>query len=379
MIKRLKIKNFQSHKHTELALSPGVNVIVGRNMTGKSALLRALRLALYNKPEGSMFVRWGEKNAEVEIEYGGHIIKRIKGKQNVYEVDGSVFSGFGKTIPQEVIDVLGFSILQVDRNTYELNFDHPHDAPFFISETDATKGKIFSKLGERVLRDLLLLDKSIRAANAELRKLGSEKTVLIERATATEGTLAGFAPLEDADTLILQCDKSIAQAIGVEETIDVLERIKLELQVYAKDISLGERLTDIDLTPIEGALLKAGRLIEDIDSLEELQSSMAGLDAVIGNLEARSFVREDLPEASLEEAQSILTSVRELLAVQSSLGKFDRDIASLENHQQELSSVLQSAVDSYRDMLMKAKNCPICHRPVEEHDMGLIIKELTGE
>ena len=52
MIDKIKIENIQSHKNTELNLSNGINVIVGSSNNGKSAILRALYWAIYNRPLG---------------------------------------------------------------------------------------------------------------------------------------------------------------------------------------------------------------------------------------------------------------------------------------------------------------------------------------
>ncbi|MCK9524299.1 MAG: AAA family ATPase, partial [Limnochordia bacterium] len=39
MIEKLTLKNFQSHKHSELEFAPGLNAIIGQSDSGKSALL----------------------------------------------------------------------------------------------------------------------------------------------------------------------------------------------------------------------------------------------------------------------------------------------------------------------------------------------------
>ncbi|MEF2143934.1 MAG: AAA family ATPase, partial [Desulfovibrionaceae bacterium] len=43
MIQRIILDDFQAHKHTELALGPGVTVLTGPNNSGKSAIVEALR------------------------------------------------------------------------------------------------------------------------------------------------------------------------------------------------------------------------------------------------------------------------------------------------------------------------------------------------
>ena len=60
MIQSLHIKNLQSHKDSHLDFCEGVNVIVGPSDSGKSAILRALRWIVKNRPQGDVLrSHWG--------------------------------------------------------------------------------------------------------------------------------------------------------------------------------------------------------------------------------------------------------------------------------------------------------------------------------
>lgn len=378
MINRLHIKDFQSHVDTEISFSPHVNVIVGRNMTGKSALLRAIRLIFYNKPEGREFVTWGAKNSIIEVGYGEHVIRRVKGIQNVYEIDGSVFSGFGRTIPAEVVAALGFSSIQVDRNVYELNFDHPHKPPFFISETDATKGKLFSRLGERVLSGLVLLDRSIHVANAELRKSSSERQVLAEQVEIVEESLAGFKPLEDVEESLAKCGESLAKAEALDSELTYLKSSQIKLLTYARDINYLTRLLDVNTSLVDEAIVNANSLSAEISALRQLSVSYFRLTGDICQLEASIKVLKDIPELKLERAVQLSVELHSLLEARISLQANVQNITTIEKHQKELQGVLESALRSYKNLLIRAKKCPLCLRPVEEHDLDTLLEELIG-
>ena len=58
MIKSLELFNFQSHAHTLIEFSDGVNIISGTSDSGKSAILRALRWVIRNEPSGLGVVSW---------------------------------------------------------------------------------------------------------------------------------------------------------------------------------------------------------------------------------------------------------------------------------------------------------------------------------
>lgn len=69
MLKKIKLKNFMSHKNSEFELVKGVNVITGPNNSGKSAVISALQL-LADLPlkEGDYMVRHGTNHASVCVE-----------------------------------------------------------------------------------------------------------------------------------------------------------------------------------------------------------------------------------------------------------------------------------------------------------------------
>lgn len=80
-IKKIILQNFQSHKYTVIELDEELNVIVGPSDSGKSAIIRALKWVLYNEPAGDFFIREGEREASVTLEFSDNIkVKRFRKK-----------------------------------------------------------------------------------------------------------------------------------------------------------------------------------------------------------------------------------------------------------------------------------------------------------
>ena len=89
MIQKLNIQNFQSHKDTKLEFHPGVNVIIGQSDSGKTAIIRALRWLIWNRPGGDDFRSdWGGGTV-VKIKIDAREIMRGKDKENVYSISSS--------------------------------------------------------------------------------------------------------------------------------------------------------------------------------------------------------------------------------------------------------------------------------------------------
>jgi len=158
MIKRIRIENFQSHRNTELKLSPGVNMIVGESDSGKSAIIRALRWIFFNVPLGDSFrSSWGG-DTRITVEFDNGVLVREKtNTTNKYILNGLHFSSLKNGIPEEVKKFL---------NVEEINFQQQLDPPFLLSNTS---GEISQYLNRIVKLDKI--DISLSQINTKINKL----------------------------------------------------------------------------------------------------------------------------------------------------------------------------------------------------------------
>ena len=125
MLERLRLKNFQRHDH--LKVKPGVQItaIIGDSDVGKSSICRALRWLALNKPRGSGFIRWGEKDCSVKVRIDGVDIERVKDSSgNRYIVGGKEYKAIGYDVPPDVASLLALG---------PENFDQQHDSPFGLT------------------------------------------------------------------------------------------------------------------------------------------------------------------------------------------------------------------------------------------------------
>lgn len=123
-IKRVILENFQSHKYSIVDFNEGLNVIVGPSDSGKSAIIRGIKWALYNEPSGDYFIREGSTECSVTLEFNDNVIlKRYRSKyKNTYiltDRDGKEikFEGFGSSVPQEIIETVGIKKINLDSDS----------------------------------------------------------------------------------------------------------------------------------------------------------------------------------------------------------------------------------------------------------------------
>lgn len=178
---RLILRNFQRHERLSLPLDPKVTTIIGDSDSGKSAVLRALRWVCRNKPNGTDFVRHGQKLCRVSVLAGDRRIHRSRGAGNSYHLDGEELKAFGADVPSPVRKVL---------KTTDLNFQLQHDAPFWFS---LSPGDLAQRLNALVnLSKIDSIQKKIRTGRS---KAEAEVTIRRENYRKHKADLIGLAPV----------------------------------------------------------------------------------------------------------------------------------------------------------------------------------------
>ncbi|MDW3209521.1 MAG: AAA family ATPase [Reichenbachiella sp.] len=95
-LSQLIISNFRSIKYMELTFQKGVNILIGENNSGKSAIIDALRIGLgFGKPDNTISIREtdlhinkndpNEQNSEIQLDFIFEIEDEIREKQCFYD------------------------------------------------------------------------------------------------------------------------------------------------------------------------------------------------------------------------------------------------------------------------------------------------------
>lgn len=194
-IKSIYIEDFQSHEKTKIELpGPGqLCVIVGPTDSGKTAIVRALRLIMYNAPQGDAYIRVGRDRATVALEMGdGTKVarERSRGSINRYRIavpgeSPVVLEGFGVSVPVEVQEATGVRVVSIGETLdLALNLSEQLDGPFLgKSVTGPAKAKILGALAgtEEVDEAQRSLGTDLHRASQEENRLKADLECLAEK------------------------------------------------------------------------------------------------------------------------------------------------------------------------------------------------------
>lgn len=208
-IKKITLENFQSHKYSIIELNEELNVIVGPSDTGKSAIIRGLKWVLYNEPAGDYFIREGEREASVTIEFSDNIkVKRYRSKSKnsyyLYKRDGEelIYEGFGTNVPQEIIDEIGIKKIHLDSDeSASINLGEQLDGAFLLSEKSGIRASAIGRLvGVNVIDDAL------RESLRDNRNISTTRKNLDDSITKLEVELKQYDYLMEVNNRINKID-----------------------------------------------------------------------------------------------------------------------------------------------------------------------------
>lgn len=312
MISSLILRNFQSHKKTILNFSPNVNAIIGQSNSGKTAILRGLFWAIYNRPSGLSFISYWNRDKKgnpikptsVTIQ-DYYQIKRIRSQElngykiiPIYNEEEIKLEAIGMDIPEQVEKIL---------NIGEVNIQRQMDAPFLLSESASEVARFLNK---EIRLDLI--DKILSNAESKRRKYNSDIKQYEIEIELIGKELETFSILDEAERLNKQLNEVETLMESIGDNIDGLEILNTDYKKYVKII---QNYVKIPFKNIE----------EIIEQLDEIKKEEKDIQENIDKL-------EDYKEEYREKENNIIT--------------YEQDIKKLEKQ-------------------MPA-NCPICGNRLEE-------------
>ena len=352
MIQRIEIENFQSHAHTVVEFSDGLNVIAGRSDSGKSAIIRALRWVLANEPSGDSFRSYWGGATRVRLEFVGldgkpHVVERVRDdSRNVYIVDGVELAGFGKSVPAEITELLPFD---------ELNLQRQFDAPFVLSATPTELGKTISRMfGLDLGQQLLSAINKRKWALNESRKSEQKRLDEIEMRLSDLEWVGGAVELwNELDSMIRERESVIAEIDELSKIVENYKRAERRLR---------------GLGWVDDAVSVVSELEQLQNEYENAAKERSMLETVVNRYNATAPKYKSL--GWVDGAVSMVSELEQLIdkrrKIHDEAERLAQLLVKLGGLKQQLSSI--DAEISRMETEFHAKlgdTCPLCGQPIQ--------------
>jgi len=337
MINKISIQNFQSHKNTELHFDKSVNVIIGSSDSGKTAIIRALRWLMWNKPGGDSFRSYWGGDTVVSAKIDKTVISRSKGNSNLYEVDDTPFTGFGTNVPDEIQKVFNIS---------EINLQQQLDTPFLLTESPGNVAKHFNKIAK--------LDKIDTATSELKRKINSINTTIRvkeEKLNSYQETLSTFpdldlveVKLEDIEDLEIKRNTLSKDISSLTRLIDNIKIVREKIEVVQSELIYEDKINKLieSVNQREQKKQKANSLLSILNSIETLEQEitekekLTGLESKVNSLIELTGVKR----TKLTVVNALTVLVGKVLTIETKLLKTQENVSVLkEKFHKEMGAV----------------------------------------
>jgi len=335
MLKKLHLVNIKSHRDTTLELLPGVNAIVGPQGSGKTSIIEAIGLVLFQSLayKQKEFIRKGSKTGMIELTFEvdkkEYKITKKMGSNAEYFLE---YDNQRVDLKEEILPKIR-ELLKLDDNTdisvmYEQLIapsQGTHTAPFLLSA--ALKKKIFDPiLG---IDDYEETWRHLRSVQAYSNDIISKKQSDVIR---LKGLLEGLDGIKDKYELECNKREELKEQFMISD--EKLELAKSELEVM--DI-MANKFNSI---PAEEEKLKSiNSNLEDfrqkIRDAKDARDRMKELEPIVKRynvlIEQRESVRMKIAKIETTERQ-YSKSLSQLKDKESAFTEVKEDIAEAEAH-----------------------------------------------
>lgn len=352
-ITKVIIENFQAHKKTTVfpAAVGQLTVLTGPSDSGKTAVIRALRWALYNIPQGTDYIRAGTSTARVTVEYssGHQVIRERTRSYNRYIVVDAVgerqtYEGFGNSVPLEVQLVTGVRPVVIADMEILVNLSEQLDGPFLGSKSVSagTRAKALGKLAGTEE-----IDYAARQLGTDLYRRRQDEKGFNNVVVGLEEKIGAYDYLEEMGAWVEVAREILARLMADVELLERLEQLDADIHAVSKLARDRQQVAielQVSLGEIEPLLNKVGQdsanevrlnklsigLVESMDKLIHAQGVLdttAGVCAaakLIGQVEqaygdrlrlSRLARNLGLGEEAIKQAKKVLRATKHCTAI----------------------------------------------------------------
>lgn len=346
MIRRLKLKNYLSHKFTTLDFVSGVNIIVGETDAGKSAIMSSFRWLKDNRPLGDSYrSNWGGDTKVSLYTDTNCIIHKKTDNEHSYYVDKLKLTAFKSDVPEEVSNVLLLD---------DINLQLQFDSHFLLRDSPGDVARHFNKLAH-----LDEIDISLRNINSEITGINGQIKAGEKQKKLLEEQLQELDIIEEAEKDLVKLEKQEEYIQFLEDKSIVLDNLlnkfpeldqKIEiLEDKLKPLQDIEALIGLYIT-YEGTSAKA----------YDLRMLLQNLDAVEEQID-KNEIFLDCTEGTFSEIMSIDEKISVLRGKLQTLNELLDQIENLENKKEDILSLVEHMEEEIHLYFEDGELCPLCN------------------
>jgi DNA repair exonuclease SbcCD ATPase subunit len=329
MLKKAKIKNFKSHEDTEVDFHEKITAFQGLSSHGKTALIRAIKLACTFRPIGSKYISHFSKNkkCEIDLEFKNGEIDFKKTKSNAEYIlnkdSENPFGTLNKTVPEEVSD-----FIKLDEDNFIGQFDRPY---LIFSEKSAISKKINETLGiEKWDTKLKEITKNINDSQKEIKRIytniKNKKKILKDIDTC------GYSGLEN----LIQVKREITNKVKkYKEKNKILEKIKLQLkrndtENIKNNIDEIENLYESFNSKVRSSQ-ENKRILEILKIIKKWKDNKKQIDIILesGNELLKQNNKKDGLNQNIIELKNGLKAIKSIISIRSDIKEVEEKIEGI--------------------------------------------------
>ena len=261
-----------------------MNVIVGRSDGGKSAIIRALRLVVENRPSGDAYrSNWGgDTSVSVTTIEGDTVTRKKTNTKNSYTLNDTEFVAFKQDVPTEIQKAFRIT---------DLNIQSQMDSPFLLSMSSGAVAVHFNKCG-----GLSIIDKSNAAIQRDISRINKDVDYYTRESTELERQLTEFGFIDICEEAVSHLEAMTGQFNVVAGRLRTLrtqitacETARVILANYKKPVSCEEidevlqlcttkREVSKSSTRLASMACKVEGLKQSLDKAEHNPQTTQGID-----------------------------------------------------------------------------------------------------
>ncbi|MEM0203747.1 MAG: AAA family ATPase [Archaeoglobaceae archaeon] len=316
LLKKVRLKDFISHKDSEVDFDYGINVIIGPNGAGKTSILDAISFGLFNvhsRGKNENLVHKGAEKAKVAVEFSEGGVdyaveweidkKRRQTKGILFRIqDGEraiIAKGGAKTITSEIEKILG-----MDKSLFQQSiYIQQGEIERLVTTTPADRKQIISKL--LGIEDLERAYLNMREILNEYENIASTLRGELKRKQDVENELRDLT--SDIESLRKQLNSENTKLSEMETALKSLEvklkeldqKLEMFNKLTSQKVILAERVANLE----ENLIKKEAELKEAENAhskLEVLRGAVVKLPLIENYLELYQKMGEKEKERSLE-------------------------------------------------------------------------------